>query len=384
MNVASLKLLTRRPPVIFATLTLVAVLAFLGVNRLVTRFREQEKALARHLYERGLQAQRAGQPERAVGDFRAALSYAHGNFDYQLSLARALRDTGRTAESETYLISLWERSPQEGAVNLALGRLFAREQLFDKAIQYYHNAIYGLWPIDPETRRRDTQFELISFLLQHKAYPQAQAELITTASALPHDPSLRLRVAQWFAQSQDYDHALAQFQDVLQSDHDNQAALYGAAQATLQLGRYRTAQEYLQKAVHGDPQNTQASELLGTATLVLRADPFAPRISDRERNQRVRLAFQTAGQRLEDCAHSQGIDLRPKSPSAGLPALKAQWMEIAPKMKKDRPPRDSASLDASMDLVFEIERQSQSLCGSPNGLDLALLLISQDRTGVER
>jgi tetratricopeptide (TPR) repeat protein len=384
MNVASLKLLTRRPPVIVASLAVVAILAFLGVNRLVTRFREQEKALARHLYESGQQAQREGQPERALGDFRAALSYARDNFDYQLSLARALRDTGRTAESETYLISLWERSPQEGAVNLALGRLFAREQLFDKAIQYYHNAIYGLWPVDPEIRRRDTQFELISFLLQHKAFPQAQAELITTASALPHDPVLRLRVAQWFAQAQDYEHALVQFQDVLQSDHENQAALYGGGQAALQLGRYRTAEDYLQKAVHADPQNTHASELLGTATLVLHADPFAPRISDDERNQRVRLAFQTAGQRLEDCAHSQGIDLSQKSESAGLPALKAQWAEIAPKMKKDRPLRDSAALDAYMDLVFEIERQSQSLCGSPTGLDQALLLISQDRTGVER
>ena len=196
MNVASLKLLTRRPPVIVAGLVVVTVLAFLGVNRLVNRFREQEKALARHLYEHGLQAQSAGQPERAVTDFRAALSYARDNFDYQLSLARALRDTGRTAESETYLIGLWERTPQEGAVNLALGRLFAREHLFDKAIQYYHNAIYGLWPGDPETKRRDTEFELIGFLLQHKAYPQAQAELITMAAALPDDPGLRLRVAQ--------------------------------------------------------------------------------------------------------------------------------------------------------------------------------------------
>ena len=285
MNVASLKLLTRRPPVIVAGLVVVTVLAFLGVNRLVNRFREQEKALARHLYEHGLQAQIAGQPERAVTDFRAALSYARDNFDYQLSLARALRDTGRTAESETYLISLWERSPQEGAVNLALGRLFAREQLFDKTIQYYHNAIYGFWPADPETKRRDTEFELIGFLLQHKAYPQAQAELITMAAALPDDPTLRVRVAQLFAQSQDYEHALAQFQEVLRSDHENQAALYGAGQAAFRLGRYRTAQGYLRNAVRSDPQNTQAAQSLKIASLVLQADPFAPRISDAERNK---------------------------------------------------------------------------------------------------
>jgi tetratricopeptide (TPR) repeat protein len=389
MNVASLKLSTRRPPVVVASLAVLAVLAFLGVNRLVTRFREQEKALARHLYERGLQAQNDGQPERAVGDFRAALSYARGNSDYQLSLARALRDTGRTAESETYLISLWERSPQEGPVNLALGRLFAREQLFDRTIQYYHNAIYGFWAADPETRRRDTQFELIGYLLQHKAFPQAQAELITMAAAMPRDAELRLHVARLFAQAHDYEHALAQFQDVLQIDHENRAAFYGAGEAAFQLGRYRTAQSYLESAVRGDSQSAPAAQLLKTSILVLQEDPYAPGISDVERNQRLRSAFQTAGERLEECAKIKEIDLSPRTPSAGLPALKAQWLEMAPKLKKLRPPREGVSLDAVMDLVFEIEHQTQAMCGTPEGLDQALLLLSQDllsqdRSGAER
>src|SRR5450755_904356 len=383
MNVASLKLFTRRPPVIVASLALLAVLAFLGVNRLVTRFREQEKALARHLYERVLQAQSAGQPERAVGDFRAALSYARDNSDYQLSLARALRDTGRTAESETYLISLWERSPQEGPVNLALGRLFAREQLFDRTIQYYHNAIYGFWATDPDTRRRDTQFELIGYLTQHKSFPQAQAELITMAAAMPRDAELRLRVARLFSQAHDYEHALAQFQDVLQIDHENRAAFYGAGEAAFQLGRYRTAQSYLESAVRGDSQNAPAAQLLNTSTLVLQEDPYAPGISDAERNQRLRSAFQTAGEHLEECAKIKEIDLSPRTPSAGLPALKAQWLEMAPKLKKLRPPREGVSLDAVMDLVFEIEHQTQAMCGTPEGLDQALLLLSQDRSGAE-
>lgn len=389
MNVASLKLLTRRPPVIIASLVAVTVLAFLGMDRLVTRFHEQQKALARHLYERGLEAQSAGQPERAVGDFRAALSYARDNSDYQLSLARALRDTGRTAESETYLITLWERTPQEGAVNLALGRLFAREKLFDKAIQYYHNAMYGLWPQDPETRRRNTQFELIDYLLQHQAYPQAQAELITMASALPGDSVLQVRVAKLFSEAQDYDRALAQFQVVLRTDPDNQAALYGAGQAAFRLGRYRTAEGYLQSASRVDSQNTDVSQLLRTATLILQADPYAPRISDAERNRRLRSAFQSAGERLEDCAKSKEIDLSPNSPSTGLPALKAQWLEMAPKLSRPLPPRDGVSLDVVMDLVFEIEQQTQGLCAKPDGLDQALLLlsgdlVSHDRGGAER
>ena len=383
MNIAALQSITRRPPVIVASLLVFAVAAFAGVNRLVNRFHEQEKALARHLYERGVQAQRAGNPEAALGDFRAALGYSHDNFEYQLSLARALRDTGRTAEAETYLISLWEHAPQEGPVNLALGRLFAREQLFDKTVQYYHNAIYGYWPSDADTRRRDTQFELIEFLVQHKAYPQAQAELITLASALPGDPSLRLRAAGWFSRAQDYDHALAQYQQVLKTDRANQAALYGAGQSAFQLGRYRTAQGYLETTVREDPQNSQGRKLLETANQVLQSDPFAPRISDAERNRRVRSAFLRAGDRLDSCAKAEGIDLSPQSPSNGLPSLKAQWLSLRPKLTR-LPPFNDGMLDRLMNLVFDIEQQTQLVCGPPEGPDLALLLLSQGHAGVEQ
>jgi tetratricopeptide (TPR) repeat protein len=382
MNVAGLKSVTRRPPVILTTLLIVAVLAFLGVNRLVNRFREQEKALARHLYDRGLKAQSAKNPEAAVRYFRAALGYSHDNFQYQLSLARALRDTGRTAESEAYLIRLWEGAPQEGAVNLALGRLYAREQLFDKAVQYYHNAIYGFWPSDAEAKRRDTQFELIEFLLEHEAYPQAQAELITMASGLPHEPSLRLRVAALFARAQDNDHALEQYQDILRGERDMPAALAGAGEAAFQLGRYRTAQDYLQSAVRTDPKNEHARFLLETATQVLKADPFARKLSDAERKQRADVAFRRAGERLQSCAESQDIDLAPQSPSTGLPSLKARWLETEPKLAKRHTTVNT--LDTLMDLVFEIEQQTQATCGSPNGLDQALLALSRDPAGVDR
>ncbi len=384
MNLARLKFIARRPPVILATLLVVAALAFLGVNRLVNRFHEQEKALARHLYDRGFRAQTAGNPEAALGDYRAALGYDHNNFQYQLGLARALRDTGRTAEAEVYLISLWERTPQEGLVNLALGRLFAREQLFDKAIQYYHNAIYGVWASDGDTRRRDAQFELIEFLLQRKDYPQAQAELITMVSALPGVPALHLRVADLFARAQDYEHALAQYEQVLRIDHGNQAALNGAGQAAFQLGHHRLAQQYLQAAVRDNPQNSQARQSLEVATQVLQSDPFARHISDAERLRRMRSAFADAGERLDSCAASKGIDLNPTSPSSGLSSLKSQWLDMKPKLEKLRPSGDGGMLDAVMDLVYDIERQTQVTCGTPEGSNRVLLLLSQDREGTDR
>ena len=44
----------------------------------------------------------------------------------------------------------------------------------------------------------------------------------------------------------------------------------------------------------------------------------------------------------------------------------------------------TSTWDEIMDLVFEIEQQTQATCGTPEGLDQALLLLSQDRSGVER
>jgi len=364
-----------------AGLAILAVLAFLVVNRLVNRFSEQEKALARHLYEQGLAEQKAGRPDRAIEDFRAALMYSRDNFQYQLSLARALRDTGRTDEAETYLISLWERSPQDAAVSLALGRLAARQRLLDKALQYYHNAIYGVWASDADANRLNAWFELIEFLLRQRAYPQAQAELITLAAELPPHPDLHLRAADLFARAQDYDHALTEYQHVLRFDRGNAAALAGAGEAAFSLERYRTAQRYLQSAARLNPGDTQASQSLQTSNLILDADPFSQRLSSTERNRRIRAAFSQVGERLHSCAQSKGIDLKTESAPGDLPALRERWGEMKTKLKRLS---EDDTADAAMDLVFEIEQEASKECGAPNGLDQALLLLAHSRAGADR
>lgn len=50
----NLKQIMRSPPVTIAGLALFAMIAFFAVAHLVNRFGEQEKALARHLYDQGL------------------------------------------------------------------------------------------------------------------------------------------------------------------------------------------------------------------------------------------------------------------------------------------------------------------------------------------
>ena len=386
----ALKPIASRPPVVIAGLTVLAVLGFLFVNRLTTRFRLQEQSLGRKMYQDGLAEQRAGRPDRAIEDFRAALTYDHDQYPYQLSLARALRDTGHTAESETYLLNLWEQSPQDAAVNLALGRLAAREGQLDKTLQYYHNAVYGVWASDPDASRLNAWFELIEVLLRQNARPQAQAELIALSAELPQRSDLQLRVANLFAQAQDYEHALHSYQRVLQLDRGNMAALTGTGEAAFALGRYRTAERYLQSAAKANPQDEHAAELLKTSNLVLEADPLGPRIYGAERTRRLRAAFEAAGDRLKACAASKGVDLTTErklwadTESSDLPSLNRRRIQLRRKLDRQGQVSSDETQDEIMRLVFDIEQQTAQQCGAPSGLDQALLILSQNPNGVER
>lgn len=347
----------------------------------MNRFHEQEKALARHMYAQGLADQQSGRLDRAVEDFRAALSYDRNNFDYQLSLARALRDSGRTDEAEAYLITLWEQQPQDGFVNLALARLEVRKDSVQDALRYYHSAIYGVWPSDSDTHRSQAQLELINFLLDHKALPQAQAELITLAASLTTDAAAHVRTADLFIRAHDPAHALAEYQAALRHDPNLVAAMAGAGESAFALGRYRTAETYLERAARKNPGDAHVAQLSQTATLILESDPYAQGISQGERRSRLQSAWTRAGERLQTCARSQP----PTSESnADFAALHARWLELKPQIDHLLPMSDDDVSDQAMTLIAMIERQTAKACGPASDADQALLTISQNRLGQNR
>ena len=389
-------ILARRTPLVLAALVATAILGFAAVSRLVTRLKANEKRIAFHAFEAGMAAYQASDPERALDDFRAALSYDRDNPTYQLSLARALRDTGRLNESYAYLAHLWEGSPQDSTINLALARLAARRHSVDDAIRYYHSAIYGVWPSDPENNRRQTRFELIDFLLQEKALPQAQAELMALAPVLPPDVSNHLGAAKRFREAQDLRGALAQYEIALKLNEKDLEALTGAGGSAYELGHYKTAQKYLQKAVDLNSKNDDLRQKLESASLVLATDPFIPRISDAERNRRLIAAFTQAGERLKACARQKQMALPPPNAAHGpetatppsaessLPPLWSLWNAARRDLRQLNSASSTDMPDMVMDLVTQIEQQTAEQCGPPGGADLALLLISRGREAVDQ
>ena len=382
------KLVPRSAPAVLVLLLVAAVAAFAAVSHLVNRFNANQQARGRKLYAQGLTDVNAGKLNAAVEDFRAALTCDPTNSEYQLSLGRALRDTGdprRLDEAESYLLALWQRTPQDGTINLALGRVAARRGSVDDALRYYHNAMYGVWNSDADANRRKARLELIDFLLQKGARAEAQSELVALAASLPEDPVLHLRTAQLFAQAQDYRDALTEYERTLKLDRNNLEAMAGAGEASYRAGHYRTAQRYLEPALKANPLDSHSRELLDSANLVLQADPFVRRISDAERNRRIADACKKADDRLKACAAVKGINLNDAANSANpLSTLAAQSAAMKPNLPRLRSAQESDLPDTIMDLVFQIELQTAALCGEPQGTDEALLLISRNREAADQ
>ena len=378
------KLVPRSAPLILLILTLAAATGFAAVGHLVARYNANQQSRGRKLYAQGLADASAGHYDDAIAAFRAALTCDPTNSQYQLSLARALRDSNdprRLDEAESYLVALWQRSPQDAAVNLALARVAAHRGSIEDATRYYHNAMYGAWNSDPDANRSKARIELIQFLLKKNAIANADSELMALSTSLPADPAAHLYAAQLFADAKDYSGALTQYREVLHLDPSNSTALAGAGDAAYHLGNYTTAQHYLQAAVNKDFQAADARRLLAITDLVLRNNPFQSHISDAERNRRITAAFAQAEKRLIECAQQKGVDLHTggSTSSSPLAALQSRWMATKPDLYRLRSPAETDLPDAIMDLVFQIEQQTASVCGPPQGLDLALLLISQKR-----
>jgi tetratricopeptide (TPR) repeat protein len=381
--------LKRSAIVVLALLTLAAVLGFAAVGHLVTRFNANQQSRGRKLYAMGVADLSSGHADRALDEFRAALTCDRSNEQYQLNLGRALRDTGRLDEAESYLGSLWQRSPENGTINLALARVAARRGSVEDAIRYYHNAMYGVWDSDPDANRRKARIELIDFLLQKNAGTQAQAELVALAAALPPNVALHLQAAELFAKAQDYSGALAEYEKVLTLDHGNADALAGAGDVAYRAGRYRTAEHYLRDAINIKPGDSNSRGLLDSASLTLQTDPFIRYISDAERNRRITAAFRVAGERLRSCAEQKGVNLAvanviASSPPGPIADLETRWLNTQRDLPHLNSPGETDLPDAVMDLVFQIEQQTAKDCGEPHGLDEALLQISNNREAVEQ
>jgi hypothetical protein len=116
---------------------------------------------------------------------------------------------------------------------------------------------------------------------------------------------------------------------------------------------------------------------LDTATLVLEIDPLAPRLSTHERVRRVLLAFNQSMARLNGCAAARGVSFENGPQTSDLQKLHALALALQPKVRERNLARDSDLLLEVTDMALDIEKVTERVCGEPQGVDLALLLLSR-------
>lgn len=367
----------RQRPVRLGLLSALAVIFFLAVTGLSNIFYAQRQALGDRWFNRGVSDLGARKYQAAVTEFRAALLYSRDDFNYQLNLAEALLGANQTAQAYAYLLNLWDREPENGQVNLELARIEAAKGQTERAIRFYHDAVYAVWPRQDEPQRRTARLELVDLLLGINHKEQAQAELIALSENVGEDPAEQVRLGDLFTRAGEYERALAAYRVAVKADQRNPRALAGAGNAAFMLALYPLAEQYLKRAAEANPNDQSEHERLKMTEMVLKMDPYRSVISLDERNHLVMQAFATAGQRLTQCAVPNNIT----SGGPSLSSLGDQWTAMKPQITLVQLARHPQLADKAMDLIFHIERQTNTICGTPAGPDMALLLIAKLHEG---
>ena len=174
----------------------------------------------------------------------------------------------------------------------------------------------------------------------------------------------------------DYERALTLFVRSLKLKHQDPNALAGAGQAAFELGQYKTSEHYLKSALAANPSDGTSAQLLQTAHLVMQMDPYNMRLSASQRTGNAKDAVKSAAERLSACVSNTPAANRDLS---GLQTLNATLSQLQPKLRRSA--LDSDTVDETMSVVFDIERQTKTICGPPSGKDLALLLIAREQEG---
>lgn len=368
----------RREIVLLVIIAVAAVPMYVFTRKVADLNRERNARIAAYWYRQGERQLKEGKPEEAIASLRAATTNDHDNRGFAFALAQALGATNRDDEARLALLRLRESAPESPQINLQLARLSARNHDLPEALRYYHHALYGLWTGEKvDEQRRQVRLELIHLLLDHKERSRALAELMVLSTDAPRTVEVQLQLGQLSVKAGDASNALQHFAQVAQLDTGNVAALSGAGETAFQLGDYKTAEDYLNRATSLDKSATRAAQLLETTRLIQSSDPLAGHLSRPEQVQRLRAALDQSVTRLQQCAGNAQT-----GPAQDPLHLQAETM--LPKVTPENLREDPELLAAGADLVFKIEETTSQTCGKPMGLDEALLLAGRKHGATER
>jgi chloride channel protein, CIC family len=264
---------TKASPRLFAgVLTVLMALALL-MGFLNYFFRMQRTSRASGDYQAAQELMQHGNYAEAIGRYRDALSASH-NVDYRLALGLALVQAGHTSEAPIYLNEVLREQPANGPANLGLARAAAQDGLIDSAVAHYQRAIYGTWPQNQRENQFQTHIELIDALAKAGRRSQAQAELLSSAAAIPEgNEALKKQVARMLIDYGLPKSAENLFREIAQHHPQDAAALQGLADAEFADGEYAEALDAYRNSLAIDPANAAVTKQADLCERILALDP---------------------------------------------------------------------------------------------------------------
>jgi tetratricopeptide (TPR) repeat protein len=365
----------------FVGLTLLTAVLFVVTLFLFRSFTAHRAELAQRWSERGREALSAGRPDQAIVALRAALSYAPDERSYELLLAQALGDAGHLDEAYNYFLGLWETEPGDGFINLCLARLVAQKKETQAAVNYYHAAIYGTWEGDGTVRRREVRLELARYLMALGDNNSARSELLIAGGNNPNDVGVTLTLADSLEQAGNRGDALRYYRKVLALEPKNETALAAAGRMEYEDGNFEEAHRLLDEAAEehksaglGEGKGSaDVTTMLENSARILSLEP-GEKLSAGERVGRILRARDLAKKRFDSCNVNASAVSGLSSP---LQRLGARWASEDASLSRTALLKDPAAQDATMQLVFDTEVQTNQVCGEPSGDDALLLLLAR-------
>lgn len=319
-------------------------------------------------YARAAERVAAGRPGDGVPLLRRAVAIDRDNVRYRLALASALAAGRQDEPARQVLVGLRQLTPEDPEVNVQLARLESRHQDMTAAIQYYQNALYGLWPADRETERRHLRVELIEYLLRNKQQSRALSELLVLSANLPDVGEAQRQIGRLFLEAGDPPRALDHFARALRLDPRDSDARRGAGEAAFAAGDYARARSYLRAAGALPARVARLSEVADT---VLTSDPLAPRLKLDERRRRLAAGLEQVIRRLRECPG--GSELMGHEVTAFLPT-------VTPRAVREDPDR----IDQGVELIGRAEQAAADRCGPGSPADEAWRAIAARHSGNDR
>ncbi|MGH9615480.1 MAG: tetratricopeptide repeat protein [Acidobacteriaceae bacterium] len=370
------------------SLTLIAILIGVLTYFFFHSFAEHRSVLQTRWFDRGERLLAAGRPAEAVEDFRSALSFSSTNAKYQMALAEALAASGRTQEAFAYFSALHDAQPGDGFLNLQLARLEVRRGNPQQAVQYYQDALNGLWHGEGTERRLQIRLELAKYSISLHRPIEAQGQLLSAEGNSLDNPSALFAIANLLRQANDPTDALMAFQRVERhgSAHPPLVlkSLMAESQIAASMGQYKRAAQALDRYMARSRQHPRATtpeqrqsaqQQLDRLQRMLQLIPFYA-LPPRQRVERLLLGARIAHTRYLKCLKTLQAKKDPNANQPDLLALGTQWTQLG------SPNAHTLAGNAPLQLnvtawTGQAEIVMAKYCGPPAGDDALLLQLAQ-------